>query len=174
MAVRLIILPGLLMLGACMTAQETGTTQSAARAGATLNDAAGNNRGSVTLSEGAGGMRVSVQAQGLAAGTHGVHFHAVGRCDGPDFQSAGPHWNPAMKQHGRDNPQGAHSGDLPNITIGADGRGTLETTLSDAALAGLLDADGAALLIHASADDYRTDPSGNSGARIACGVIQPR
>ena len=113
-----------------------------------------------------------VQAQGLPPGTHGIHIHAVGRCEAPDFQSAGPHWNPTSRQHGRDNPQGAHHGDLPNITIGADGRGMLHADVAGASWAELLDADGAAVVIHATADDYRTDPSGNSGGRIACGVIQ--
>lgn len=79
-----------------------------------------------------------------------------------------------MKQHGRDNPQGAHAGDLPNLVVGADGRGTIRLTVPQGSLSGLLDADGAALVIHAKADDYRTDPSGNSGGRIACGVIVRR
>ncbi len=117
-------------------------------------------------------MRLRVEASGLAQGVHGIHVHAVGRCDSPDFASAGPHWNPAGRQHGRDNPQGMHQGDLPNLTIGADGRGSIEVAVGGAtSMAGLLDADGAALVIHAAPDDYRTDPSGNSGARIACGVI---
>jgi len=120
-----------------------------------------------------GALQVRVQAQGLAAGTYGVHFHAVGRCDGPDFESAGPHWNPAGRQHGSLNPQGHHLGDLPNLVVEADGGGRLEAALADTPISALADADGTAVVIHAAPDDYRTDPSGNSGARIACGVLAP-
>jgi Cu-Zn family superoxide dismutase len=124
-------------------------------------------------------LRVRVEAAGLAPGAYGVHLHAVGRCDPPAFASAGPHWNPTARQHGKDNPLGMHMGDLPNLKVGADGRGSYEYAIADATLAGasadaLLDGDGAAMVIHAQADDYRTDPSGNSGARIACGVLAPR
>jgi Cu-Zn family superoxide dismutase len=124
-------------------------------------------------------LRVRVEAAGLAPGTYGVHLHAVGRCDPPAFASAGPHWNPTARQHGKDNPMGMHMGDLPNLVVGADGRGSYEYAIADAAFVGpsadaLLDADGAAVVVHAQADDYRTDPSGNSGARIACGVLVPR
>ena len=112
----------------------------------------------------------------MRAGTYGAHVHAVGRCDGPDFTTAGPHWNPTGQQHGKNNPQGMHKGDLPNLFVGADGRGVLEINLPAAWVAGgnapLLDADGAAVVVHERADDYRTDPSGNSGARIACGVLR--
>jgi Cu-Zn family superoxide dismutase len=104
-----------------------------------------------------------------------MHLHAVGKCEGPDFTTAGPHWNPDMKQHGRDNPMGAHHGDLPNVTAGADRKITLEFKLPDFVIsgpAGLLDADGGALVIHEKADDYKTDPSGNSGKRIICGVFK--
>jgi Cu-Zn family superoxide dismutase len=122
------------------------------------------------------GVTVRLDASGLPAGVYGAHIHAIGRCNPPDFSSAGPHWNPTGEQHGRNNPQGAHLGDLPNLMIGADGRGTLEFALPGASLSGggaaLLDEDGAAIVIHERADDYRTDPSGNSGARIACGVFR--
>jgi Cu-Zn family superoxide dismutase len=120
-----------------------------------------------------GSIQVHVQAQGLAAGTYGVHLHAVGRCEGPTFESAGPHWNPAGRQHGSLNPQGPHLGDLPNLVVGADGGGRVEFALAGTATAALADADGTAVVIHAGVDDYRTDPSGNSGARIACGVLTP-
>ena len=100
-------------------------------------------------------------------------MHSVGRCDPPDFASAGAHWNPAGKQHGLNNPAGPHAGDLPNVEVAANGVLGATVTLPGATMVSLLDADGAALVIHASADDYVTDPSGNSGARIACAVIQP-
>jgi Cu-Zn family superoxide dismutase len=112
--------------------------------------------------------------EGIAAGTYGAHVHRTGRCEGPAFDSAGAHWNPTGQQHGFRNPSGRHRGDLPNLVVGAAGRGTLTFTIRAAQLrgeAGMIDADGAALMIHAQADDYRTDPSGNSGPRIACGVL---
>ena len=120
------------------------------------------------------GIEVRVQAAGLPAGHYGVHLHEVGRCEGPAFASAGAHWNPSGRQHGRLNPAGHHLGDLDNLDVDEFGAGRLEFSISGAAISGaggLLDADGAALVIHAGPDDYRTDPSGNSGARIACGVL---
>lgn len=122
-----------------------------------------------------GGIRVKLDAQNMPPGAYGAHIHAVGRCDPPGFESAGPHWNPAGMKHGKANPQGMHRGDLPNLMVGTDGRGSLEITLPGAVAGGpaaLMDADGAAVVIHMSPDDYRTDPSGNSGARIACGVFR--
>jgi Cu-Zn family superoxide dismutase len=98
--------------------------------------------------------------------------HAVGRCDPPGFESAGPHWNPTGREHGSQNPRGQHLGDLPNLLVGADGEGSFDLGIAGADLRAMLDTDGAALVIHAGADDYRTDPSGNSGARIACGVFE--
>jgi len=117
---------------------------------------------------------VNLNVRGIPAGTHGVHVHQNGACDAPDFTSAGPHYNPTNRQHGMQNPQGPHAGDLPNLTVGANGEGELETVKEGVSLRGanpLLKPGGTALIIHAAADDQRTDPSGNSGARIACGVI---
>ncbi len=164
----LILSLSLLTLAACMTASDGG---SASQATVALASAAGDVRGSARIGDGASGLQVSVAVEGLPAGTHGVHLHTTGRCDAPDFASAGGHWNPTARKHGRDNPDGAHHGDLPNIEIGADGRGRLSFTVPSATLAQLMDQDGAALVVHATADDYRTDPSGNSGGRIACGVV---
>jgi Cu-Zn family superoxide dismutase len=98
--------------------------------------------------------------------------HAVGRCDPPGFDSAGPHWNPTNRQHGTLNPNGPHAGDLGNLNVGPAGTVNVSGTTHGGKLGELLDADGAALVVHANADDYRTDPSGNSGPRIACGVIR--
>ncbi len=137
---------------------------------AMLHAADGTARGRAVLTESNGAIRLTVDAQGLPAGSHGIHLHTVGRCDAPDFQTAGAHWNPTMKMHGRDNPMGAHDGDLPNLVIEADGRGSVSVGIAGA-WATLLDADGAAVVVHAGPDDYRTDPSGNSGGRIACGVL---
>jgi Cu-Zn family superoxide dismutase len=121
------------------------------------------------------GLQVRVQAAGLPAGHYGVHLHEVGRCDGPAFTSAGGHWNPTGRQHGRLNPAGHHLGDLDNLDVDGSGAGRMEFTIPGAATGGaggLFDADGASLVIHAAPDDYRTDPSGKSGARIACGVLR--
>lgn len=166
-----IFIAGTVGLSACATVPPPAPSASAAIA-----DAAGRAVARAKVRQGPNGLSVHVEAAGLAAGTYGIHVHAVGRCEGPAFASAGPHWNPTARQHGRDNPAGAHMGDLPNLTVGADGRGAVDFDLSGAALMGagsnvLLDADGAAIVVHAQADDYRTDPSGNSGARIACGVL---
>jgi Cu-Zn family superoxide dismutase len=138
-----------------------------------LVNASGQSIGSVRAWQTAGGVSFHIEASGLSHGVHGVHVHAVGRCEGPDFTSAGPHWNPAEKKHGINNPAGPHAGDMPNVEVAANGVLSATLTLPGASMASLLDADGAALVIHAAADDYVTDPSGNSGARIACAVIQP-
>lgn len=143
---------------------------------AALATADGKNVGTVTASVADGGVTFTVDGRMLPPGTHGIHIHSVGKCEGPKFTTAGPHWNPAGKMHGKYNPMGPHEGDLPNLMIDAGGTGTVSFTVQGAAMtgaSGLLDADGAALVIHAAADDYKTDPSGNSGDRVACGVFRP-
>lgn len=144
-------------------------------ANAALADNAGRPRATAVLTQTTSGVQVNLSATQMTAGAYGAHVHTTGRCDAPDFASAGPHWNPNERLHGTQNPQGPHQGDLPNLIVGTDGRGTVEFTIPAATLGGgsapILDADGAAVVVHASADDYRTDPSGNSGARIACGVL---
>ena len=124
--------------------------------------------GTVTIVDTSAGTTVRLTVRGLPAGEHGVHLHSSGRCDGPDFKSAGPHWNPAGRQHGHLNPQGAHVGDLPNFSISS-----LDVATIDFAVGELSNPDGISLVIHARPDDYRTDPSGSSGDRIACAVINP-
>ncbi len=152
----------------------TGTpVAGGASATAMLMTATGAPVGRATATEVGGGVRFTIDASGMPAGTHGAHVHMVGRCDAPDFASAGGHWNPTQMKHGTMNPQGPHQGDLPNLVIGTDGRGNIGATIPAATLAGMMDADGAAMVIHAQADDLKTDPSGNSGGRIACGVFQP-
>ena len=142
-----------------------------ARAMASLSTPVGIEAGRATASEVAGGLRFTIDVKGLPPGTHGVHVHMTGACTPPDFASAGGHWNPTGMKHGSMNPAGPHEGDLPNLIVGTDGRGTIGITIPGATMAGLLDADGSALVVHAAADDLMTDPSGNSGARIACGVF---
>ncbi|HVR90275.1 MAG TPA: superoxide dismutase family protein [Novosphingobium sp.] len=129
-----------------------------------------------TASIGAAGDRLTltVAVGGLPEGIHGIHLHTTGRCDASGFTSAGGHLNPAGHQHGSLNPNGSHLGDLPNLAVGGNGAGAITATLSGTRAElerALFDVDGTAIVIHASADDYRTDPSGNSGARIACGVL---
>ncbi len=152
------------------------------RAGGTLVDGSGQTIGSVQLEQLAGGVVAVVTFQGtdvIRPGEHGIHFHAVGRCDGPDFMSAGGHYNPTSRQHGFNNPQGPHRGDLENLIVGASTAtqsGYRYQTVTDGVTlssgpATLFDADGTALVIHANADDYVTDPAGNSGGRVACAVL---
>ena len=163
-----------LPLAACQTMDGADGAAGPAATGA-LATVAGAPVGTVSVSETATGLSVRIAATAMTPGTYGAHIHAVGRCEGPAFASAGGHWNPTMRQHGRLNPAGTHSGDLPNLVVGADGTGTLAFTVAGG-LAGpgnLLDEDGAALVVHARADDERTDPSGNSGDRIACAVLSP-
>ncbi len=151
---------------------ETGTPVAGGQtATAMLKTSTGVDAGRATASEVAGGVRFTLDAKGLPAGTHGAHIHMVGACDAPDFTTAGGHWNPTGMKHGSMNPQGPHEGDLPNLIVGTDGRGTVGITIPGATLAGLLDTDGSAFVVHAGPDDLMTDPSGNSGGRIACGVF---
>ena len=138
-----------------------------------LINSAGQAIGTVRAWQTAGGISFHVNAWGLPHGIHGIHVHSVGRCHPPDFASAGGHWNPAGKKHGLNNPAGPHAGDLPNVNVAANGVLSATVTLPGASMATLLDADGAALVLHAGPDDYMTDPSGNSGARIACAIIRP-
>lgn len=139
-------------------------------------DPSGATRGSGLLwQDPLGVVHVDLQLIGLPPGTHGIHFHAAGRCDG-DFTSAGAHYNPMNRRHGLNAPDGPHAGDAPNLTAGADGHARVQFTTDRVTLTGgpvtLADSDGTALVLHASADDQVTDPSGNSGARIACGVVR--
>ena len=144
-------------------------------ASADLMDASGRIVARASAEEAGEGVRLRIEAAGLPAGAYGAHVHTTGRCDAPAFTTAGPHWNPTGQQHGKDNPAGMHKGDLPNLLVGADGQGSFEYTVLGAAIGGpataMMDGDGAAVVIHQRADDYRTDPSGNSGDRIACGVL---
>ncbi len=160
-----------------------GSSPYAARAAgpsatATLRDGSGKAVGTATLTPAEGGVRIAVSVSGVAPGPHGFHVHAVGKCEGPDFKSAGPHLNPAAKEHGMENPRGAHVGDLPNLQVGADGSGTGEFVARGASLGegpgSLFPDGGTSLVLHAAPDDLKTDPAGNAGARIACGVVERR
>ena len=145
--------------------------------GATFATPSGATVGTALLTEDPQGLKLTMVMTGLTPGSaHGLHLHAVGACQGPAFASAGPHLNPAGRQHGMDNPAGSHLGDLPNLVVNAAGAGRLTAHLpGDPAqvAAQLFDSDGTAIVLHAEPDDLRTDPSGNSGARIACGALLP-
>jgi Cu-Zn family superoxide dismutase len=149
------------------------STDGPALATATLRTIDGREAGRARLTPANGGLGVEVHATGLEPGEHGIHVHMIGECDAASaFESAGEHLNPTNAQHGLENELGAHAGDLPNLAASADSAGHLvhpSPLLSDSTL---FDADGAALVIHAMPDDQRTDPSGNSGGRVACGVIE--
>lgn len=134
-------------------------------------DAAGREVGTVSGTPGGQGVAITVALRGLAMGQHGLHLHEAGRCDPPDFATAGGHWNAARRAHGHDNPAGPHDGDWGNIAVGADGAGTAERLVPR--YHGKIPAAGLALVIHADPDDERTDPGGNSGARVACGLVLP-
>ncbi|WP_349408253.1 superoxide dismutase family protein [Pseudalkalibacillus sp. SCS-8] len=133
--------------------------------------------GEAQISETPKGVMIQLKVSNLSPGVHGYHIHETGKCDAPDFKSAGEHYNPVSKEHGFHNPKGYHAGDLPNLEVDEDGMVakttyTKHVTLQKGAANTLLDEDGSALVIHAKADDYKTNPSGDSGERIACGVIK--
>ncbi|NJS14315.1 MAG: superoxide dismutase family protein [Sphingopyxis sp.] len=164
------------LLSACATLGKPKTKSNAAAASAQLKDNSGADRGKVDVFRDGNDLRLEVVARGFNAGTYGMHVHTVGKCDAPDFASAGPHWNPTGAQHGRDNPLGQHRGDLPNLVVEAGTIGRVTVMIPDGAMSGdggLLDADGGSFIIHAQADDLRTDPTGNSGGRVVCGVFGP-
>jgi Cu-Zn family superoxide dismutase len=142
-----------------------------AGATASLRTAAGADAGRASAREVAGGLRFTIDAKGLPPGTHGAHVHMTGACAPARLCERGRALESDCMKHGSMNPAGPHEGDLPNLIVGTDGRGTIGITIPGATLAGLLDADGSAIVVHAAADDLMTDPSGNSGARIACGVF---
>lgn len=164
------------ILAAISSAAPAYIQHHAGHARAELLDSSGPIKGKAMIMQGDNGLRVTLQASGLTPGEHAVHLHMIGSCTAPDFMSAGGHWNPMQRQHGKDNPAGAHFGDLPNMLVAADGTGSLDAVVAQAKLSGddaaLLDTDGAAVVIHAGPDDYKTDPTGAAGGRIACGIVQ--
>ena len=151
-----------------------GTADAQQKASADIKDATGKKVGEAILEQVDGGVQISATFTGLPPGPHAFHIHEVGKCD-PPFESAGGHFNPTGKKHGKDNPAGPHAGDLPNLDVPQSGGVKVEITAKNVSLdgsrGGLLDADGAALVVHEGADDYKSDPAGNAGKRLACGVI---
>lgn len=144
---------------------------------AKLQNSNGEDKGEVKFTQTESGVELTAKVKNMPEGTYAIHIHEVGKCEAPTFETAGAHFNPKHKEHGIDNPKGAHAGDLPNLQIGKEG--TLEVrfvskefTLEKGKENSLLDKDGSAVVIHEKADDYKTDPSGNSGTRIVCGVVE--
>ena len=164
-----------LLVAGCVPSVSGGMKAAAV---ADLVDATGKPAGTAIVTESTDGLWLDVSVKGVTAGPHGLHVHTVGTCEAPDFATAGGHWNPMAHQHGHKNPQGPHAGDAPNLIVNAKGAGRLKTWLGAGLIATgttpLLDADGAAVVLHADADDEMTDPSGKSGKRILCGVLRPR
>ena len=169
---RLVLIGVAIWLAGCASSM---TEKEPLSAGAALKDKDGKDVGAATLIETPDGVRIAVTGYRLPPGTHGLHLHAVGMCTPPDFTSAGGHFNPGSKQHGRLNPAGAHAGDLPNLQVAESGEAGIDVTTKAVTLSpgpsSLLGEKGTSIVIHAAADDEKTDPTGNSGARIACGVI---
>lgn len=162
-------------IAASTLAEDVSASRQATPVVVKLSDAKGDSIGTATLSPAPGGVKIALAVKGLAPGEHAIHVHRTAKCEAPAFTSAGGHFNPERKQHGIDNPQGPHAGDMPNFTVDSTGRSTATVlapgiTLGDGPHS-VFTGGGTALVIHETADDMKTDPTGNAGARVACGVI---
>lgn len=159
----------------CLIAGTAQAMSHEMKARADIKDAKGKSIGTATFVEQKDGVKVSVEVSGLPPGKHGFHIHDTGACTPPDFKSAAGHFNPLKKRHGKDNPAGKHAGDFPNLEVKQDGTAQMTAVATGATLkkgpASLFKEGGTAIVIHADPDDYKSDPAGNAGDRLACGVI---
>ena len=173
---RILKLFGSVSAAALLAAAIAMPTQAAEMANTQLKDSSGKAVGDVDLVQTPAGVLIKLQIKGLVPGEHAFHVHAVGKCEAP-FESAGPHFNPGNHKHGMMSGEG-HAGDMPNLHVPQSGELSVEVVNSSISLEkgkpnSVFDNDGSALVVHAKADDYKTDPAGDAGDRIACGVIQP-
>jgi Cu-Zn family superoxide dismutase len=174
--------PTLLALSALLFATTLGAQARPGRqaaekkARAEIRNAKGEKIGEAILEKAKEGVKIKLHVSSLPPGEHALHIHAVAKCDPPDFKTAGPHFNPESKKHGTKNAEGPHAGDLPNFVVAEDGHARVSITATRVTLGKGRDSvfhpDGTSLVVHEKPDDYATDPAGNAGARIACGVIQ--
>jgi Cu-Zn family superoxide dismutase len=166
-----------LALLAALTAALAKDTKQAKPKSVTVNlqDGQGKGVGTATLSQAANGVSIKLNVHDLTPGDHAIHVHQTAKCEGPDFKSAGGHFNPDSKHHGLQNPEGPHAGDIPNFTVDAKGKSKAAVVAPNVTLTdgphSVFTGGGTALVIHAKPDDGKTDPAGNAGDRVACGVI---
>lgn len=160
------------LLAGCTTLSELPTERLGS---AKLTFANGVPAGTAQLLANGDQLSLVIAVTGMSEGAHGFHLHTTGQCQGPDFSSAGGHLNPSGKEHGTLNPQGSHLGDMPNLDVGANRSASATVDLGSdraAVLASIFDTDGTAVIVHSGPDDYRSDPAGNAGSRVACGTLQ--
>ena len=178
---RPLLLPAMAVLGLSACSSETSTTASSSSTTIERNIMSANSEklGTLTLKDlGMGGTAVTVSVSGISEGSHAMHFHETGLCEGPDFKSAGGHYNPTNRAHGKKMADGPHAGDMMNIMVDADLNGQVSfvnervSINGDHGLPAIFDQDGTALILHEKADDYASQPSGAAGARIGCALLK--